>query len=140
MDCSDSFTHIGDKKAVDAEGTQGNWEIKKVEGMTNVFNIIISEKRHGGRDDCQRKYLSVAGDCSQTYVDVWGEDDNSGNQRFYAERVEGMSSNYFSLKNIGRTQCDKVFLSNFGNGRLELSDVADAQSAFHIIGGNCKAK
>jgi hypothetical protein len=41
----------------------------------NHYNLISNR-------DCGRKFLSVGSGCNQTYIDLWGRDDNSGRQKW----------------------------------------------------------
>jgi hypothetical protein len=59
-----------------------------VEGKTNTFNII------GKNSECDRKFLSVAGECGWNYIDLWNRDDNSGRQQWTLHRVEGKENAY----------------------------------------------
>lgn len=83
----------------------GNWRFVPVDGKANTFNIIAGDDRK-----CDRRYLSVASGCGQTYVDVWTHDDNSGRQQWTVKRVHGQE-NVYTLTVGGRYECDRVHLS-----------------------------
>jgi hypothetical protein len=51
------------------------WRMIPLNGKANTYNIKMDR-------NCNRDYLSVGSGCNQTYVDLWGRDDNSGRQQW----------------------------------------------------------
>jgi len=71
------------------DGFFGDWQFVPVAGKTNTFNIIAKNS------ECDRKFLSVAGECGWNYIDLWNRDDNSGRQQWTLHRVEGKDNAYW---------------------------------------------
>jgi hypothetical protein len=116
-----------------------DWELKSVAGKANTFNIIISEKRGFEQQGCDRKYLSVAAGCGQTYVDLWKQDDGSGRQQWTIRKVPGQEGKYtFTVG--GRDNCPRVYLSTRDVwNRVDLWKSRDNDNQwFSIEAGQCK--
>jgi hypothetical protein len=88
---------------VERDNFSADWTAVAVEGEVNTYNLIAQG------NTCDRKFLSVSGNCGHTYVDLWNRDDNTGNQRFtiVATEVEGR----FTFRSVGRDNCHRRFFS-----------------------------
>lgn len=59
----------------------------------------------GRRETCQRRFVSVSGNCGQNYIDLWTQNDNSGRQIW---NVEKNANGTFTFKvSGGRNNCPR---------------------------------
>lgn len=101
--------------------------LRRVAGDPAVFNIVQGNRK------CPKKFISVKEDCDVNLVDLWGNDDWSGKQRFRAHKVEGKEDVYY-LKAGGRPGCKDVYLTTEpNNGTLILGDEWNTINAWFRI-------
>jgi len=93
----------------DGSGRQ-KWNIFRVEGFDDVYNIMVS-----GGIDGDKVYLSCTPDGKT--VDLWHTDDGSGRQRWQFVAVGSNVPDYYCIRVFGGTSGDNVYLSCTSDGK-----------------------
>lgn len=93
----------------DGSGRQ-KWNISRVEGFDDVYNIMVS----GGTED-DKVYLSCTQDGKT--VNLWDADDGSGRQRWQFVAVDSNIPDYYCIRVLGGISNDRAYLSCTSDGK-----------------------
>lgn len=137
--CTQNFAIFSAKDQLD-DTTFGDWEMKRVEGQKNVFNILITDKRADEQDGCEKRYLSAKKSCAVQFNELAERDDGSGLQKWYLREDEDDDEAY-TLTNLGRTDCPRPYVgvNPAGVRLISLRERTGDNALFKIRKGQCKS-
>jgi hypothetical protein len=98
-DCGDNNVYLQPENADSLSQTMN------LTNTGNGYTIVAGDQR----GNCSRKFMSVAGNCGQTYIDWYSRNDGSGRQLWNLISAGNGQLNFAITK--GRENCDRNMIS-----------------------------